>query len=99
MFLSKPIIYLNALFISILENKQIYIYTKKIWDGIIDHVSTVSHRCKLFFEVGHRHKLYNPLPSFWGVSYIHCTLLFNMQLHIVLKGRLHKWIIHEDLLT
>ena len=64
LFLSKPVIYLNALFISILENKQIYkyIYIYKIWDGIINHGSTVSHRCNFFFfffffEVSHRQTL------------------------------------------
>ena len=70
LFLSKPVIYLNALFISILENKQkkekeIYIYIYIIWDGIINHGSIVSHRCKLFFfwrwVTG---KLYKPLPIY-----------------------------------
>ena len=77
MFLSKPIVYLNALFISILENKQIYIYTKKIWDGIIDHVSTVSHRCKLFFLGGSQTQTLQPITHF-----LRCIIY---PLHIIIQ--------------
>ena len=88
LFLSKPVIYLNAFFISILENKQkkkkkyiyIYIYIYKIWDGIINNGSIVSHRCKLFFFWGGSQANFTshyPFTIDKSLKCIHCILLFN----------------------
>ena len=92
LFLSKPVIYLNALFISILENKQIYIYS-----GMVSSIMVVqSHTdANFFFLGGSQTQALQPITHLLYIIdkvYIHCTLLFNVQLHIVLKSRLHTKI-------